>query len=48
MTTTDKYTDYNKQTKMQECGVCTVSPMTAAEKAELKMRIMLAIAQGNS
>lgn len=42
---TDKYTNYAKAEAMPQMGISTASPLTKSEKAELKMRIMLAISQ---
>lgn len=42
---TDKYTNYAKAEAMPQMGISAASPLTTSEKAELKMRIMLAISQ---
>lgn len=40
---TDNYTNYNKQQAMPGNGVCTIQPLSKEEKADLKMRILLAL-----
>ncbi len=43
---TDKYTNYAKRQEQFAATGNTVAPLTAKEKAELKMRIMLALGRG--
>lgn len=42
---TNKYTNYAKAEAMPQAGISAASPLSMSEKAELKMRIMLAISQ---
>lgn len=40
---TNKHSEYNNMMAQQAYNACDIQPLTAEEKAELKIRIMLAI-----